>query len=118
MVNRQVSINPHLPHQARCGFSFVTMPTEKTEVIFTIDSPNQEPLARAVQEFLESHGIPAAVSYLPFITALPNPPWGSIAVRAADAPRAKQLVQQFLLRQPPTPQQPKKARRRKQQTRG
>jgi hypothetical protein len=85
MVNRRVSINPHLP-DGRCGFSFVTMPTEKTEVIFTIDSPHQEPLARAVQEFLESHGIPAAVACLPFITALPNPPWGSVAVRAEDAP--------------------------------
>ncbi len=94
------------------------MSTEKTAVIFTIDSPNQEPLARAVQEFLESHDIPAAVACLPFITALPNPPWGSVAVRTEDAPRARQLVQQFLLHQPPPPQPPKKARRRKPQTRG
>jgi hypothetical protein len=89
------------------------MPAEKTEVIFTIDSPHQEPLARAVQEFLESHSIPAALSCLPFITALPNPRWGSVAVRAADAPRARQLVQQFLLRQPPPTPQPKKAQRQK-----
>ncbi|MDW8368314.1 MAG: hypothetical protein RMK49_20920 [Abditibacteriales bacterium] len=81
----------------------------------TIDSPHQEPLAWAVQEWLGWHGIPAAVARLPFITALPNPSWGSVAVRAADAMRAKQLVQQFLLHQPLPPRQPKKARRPKRQ---
>jgi hypothetical protein len=99
------------------GFAFLhsIVPTPKTEVVFTIASANDEPLARMVQEWLESQGIPAAIATLPFITALPNQQWGSVAVRAKDAPRARQLIQQFQRGEPlPTPP-PKKAKRRKRQ---